>query len=549
MRKLLLGFLWLWAATATGQVSDATLVTQSNQVKNETVAAANTATRVGTLFLNLTNSKGNKQEANTWSALQTFTAGAGNAGLRLGTKSGADPTGSTGQMYFNTTSTQFRFYDGTWRYPTLNDGLNDNRILIASSNRATDDADLTFTGGDKLNATKFLGGSGTAITTADASTIIYAGSAASGNIIAQAVNVRQSVATTGVIFGDYVKSYSDHPSGTINQLLAIQGNAENAGAGTVTSARGILGGTLTTNGPITTAIGVKAEGVFIAGSGAVTTSIALDIIGATVGSGTVTNNYGLYQHGSTPLNVLEGKLGIGGSPSFPLDIQGSSAGTHVTRILNTSTGNASVQLQRTGGTTSTWEMVIPSATTNLVLYSGSNLFTFTTAGLLTGTSFQATGLTSTRVPIAGASGLIGDDADLTFTGGNTLNATNLQISQGAVTSGYYTPTNPGTANTNVDAVSLVDLQYIRVGNVATVSGSVDVDATAGGGTATVIDLTLAFASNLFGANQLAGSGVLPGSGIAVAVYADTTNDHALLRWLSQSTSNQTITFSFTYYIQ
>jgi hypothetical protein len=38
-------------------------------------------------------------------------------------------------------------------------------------------------------------------------------------------------------------------------------------------------------------------------------------------------------------------------------------------------------------------------------------------------SLADSGLTSGRVPIAGAGGLIGDDADLTFTGGNTLTAT------------------------------------------------------------------------------------------------------------------------------
>jgi hypothetical protein len=38
-------------------------------------------------------------------------------------------------------------------------------------------------------------------------------------------------------------------------------------------------------------------------------------------------------------------------------------------------------------------------------------------------TLAASGLTSGRIPIAGAGGLLGDDADLTFTGGNTLTAT------------------------------------------------------------------------------------------------------------------------------
>lgn len=64
--------------------------------------------------------------------------------------------------------------------------------------------------------------------------------------------------------------------------------------------------------------------------------------------------------------------------------------------------------------------------------------TLTAAKLSTG-QLTDSGLTSGRIPIAGVGGLIGDDADLTFSGGNTLNATNAVVSTGltnsALTSG------------------------------------------------------------------------------------------------------------------
>lgn len=202
-------------------------------------------------------------------------------------------------------------------------GSDDHRSLVNDLNASVPflaNTSNTFTGTQVF-------GSGTPITSGLSSTVIYSGSAASGNKIAQAVNVRQSVASTGVHFGDYVKAYSDHTTGTVNQLLAIQGNAENANAGTVTNARGVLGGTTTTNGPVTNAIGVKAEGIFISGNAAVTNSYGLHVSGATIGSGSVTNNFGIFQSGSTVVNEFEGTTQLNQVPLSPGGVVYSSTYT------------------------------------------------------------------------------------------------------------------------------------------------------------------------------------------------------------------------------
>lgn len=437
MRYLIFLTLFLASLATFGQVSDATGTATAESIRTATTAGSNTAAIVGGNIKNLWLSKGNKQEANTWTEMQTFTGSATRGGLRFGNYTANPSTPQAGETYYNTTTGYFAGYQGAWRYFLMGDAAAAATGAVPYStavNRFTTDADMTFTGGNQLNVTKFLGGAGTAITSANASTIVYAGSAASGNIIAQAVNVRQSVASTGVHFGDYVKAYADHTSGTVNQLLAIQGNAENNNAGTVTNARGVLGGTLTTNGPITNAIGVKAEGVFIAGSGTVTNSYGLHVSGATVGSGTVTNDYGVYQSGSGVTNVFEGTTQIN------------------------------------------------------------------------------------QIPLSAA---------------------------GVLHYGTYTPTI--TAIANIDATTAFSCTYTRVGNMVTIIGQIDADATAAGSTTTRVRLSLPVSSNFANANEAGGAGNRPGSNPGdVGAYADSTNDEVILHWLSTGTGNQTITFMFGY---
>jgi hypothetical protein len=70
-------------------------------------------------------------------------------------------------------------------------------------------------------------------------------------------------------------------------------------------------------------------------------------------------------------------------------------------------------------------------------FTGGNTLNATNATVATALTNSA--LTSTRVPIIGTAGLFGDDADLTFTGGNTLNATNATVTT-ALTNSALTST-------------------------------------------------------------------------------------------------------------
>jgi hypothetical protein len=122
-------------------------------------------------------------------------------------------------------------------------------------------------------------------------------------------------------------------------------------------------------------------------------------------------------------------------------------------------------------------------------------------------------------------------------------------SDGNVFSGTYTPTL--TNVTNVSASTAVFCQYMRVGNVVTVSGRFDLTPTAANAD-TIMDISLPIASTFSAFNNCAGtSGVIAttvselqnGSGL---VYANTTDNRARFRCAPSATTNRSQIFHFTY---
>lgn len=111
-----------------------------------------------------------------------------------------------------------------------------------------------------------------------------------------------------------------------------------------------------------------------------------------------------------------------------------------------------------------------------------------------------------------------------------------------VTSGTYTPS--GTAVLNVDALTTYQCTYIRVGNIVTVAGKIDIDATAA--STAKVRITLPVSSNL--ANNYDLSGTItnvfePTSGY---ILADTTNNEAQIEINPSGTINQGFRFVFMY---
>lgn len=122
----------------------------------------------------------------------------------------------------------------------------------------------------------------------------------------------------------------------------------------------------------------------------------------------------------------------------------------------------------------------------------------------------------------------------------------LPIANGGGLSGVYTPTL--TNISNLDSSSAYESQYMRVGNVVTVSGKVDLDITTSG-VSTQMRISLPIASNFTAGQNCAGSinpSAISGSG---AITADTTNDTAYVEFIAPaSTSIAGWFFIFTYRI-
>lgn len=114
-----------------------------------------------------------------------------------------------------------------------------------------------------------------------------------------------------------------------------------------------------------------------------------------------------------------------------------------------------------------------------------------------------------------------------------------------MSSGTYTPTL--TNVTNISASTAYACQYMRVGNVCTVSGKVDIDPTAAG--AIELGMSLPIASNLAAQEQCAGTVVgVTALDDALWVEGDATNNRAAIKCTAIGVANHSNYFTFTYLI-
>jgi hypothetical protein len=146
---------------------------------------------------------------------------------------------------------------------------------------------------------------------------------------------------------------------------------------------------------------------------------------------------------------------------------------------------------------------------------------------------------------------IASDGVVTMATGSGLSisataVTSPAATDGNVFSGTYTPTLTNT--TNIAASTAAVCQYMRVGSVVTVSGTVAIDPTAAG--QIVLGMSLPIASALTAATQCGGT--FAGSGVTTvnigSIVADATNDRATFDGVVADTANRTYAFTFTYRI-
>jgi len=116
---------------------------------------------------------------------------------------------------------------------------------------------------------------------------------------------------------------------------------------------------------------------------------------------------------------------------------------------------------------------------------------------------------------------------------------------------------PSTASTylpaltnvaNLSASTAFTCQYMRVGNVVTVSGRVTIDPTLAA-TSTQLGISLPIASIFNAAEQVGGVAFAPGiAAQGAAILADIVNNRAQMQWISTDVTNQDMFFTFTYII-
>lgn len=147
------------------------------------------------------------------------------------------------------------------------------------------------------------------------------------------------------------------------------------------------------------------------------------------------------------------------------------------------------------------------------------------------------------------------DEKLRVTSDGRIYGTALHNNAGAITgttnqyvaSGTYTP--DLTNVSNLDGSTAYTCQWMRVGNVVTVSGKVDIDPTTAAALNLGISLPIASDLSSVDGEQCAGAGnTSAASAVAGAIYGDSTNDRANLSYVAVTTGEHSVFFTFTYLV-
>jgi len=185
-----------------------------------------------------------------------------------------------------------------------------------------------------------------------------------------------------------------------------------------------------------------------------------------------------------------------------------------------------------------------------IIAEASGTWTSTTSpSLLRLQTSGATGSTVTRILIDKDAVSIGADTGFSISETTATTAALANAYIGNVSSGTYLPTI--TNSTNVAASTRSDCQFMRVGNMVTVSGQITIDVTTTA-TDSVLLMTLPIASTFTASRQCGGTGASSSAGVygteTIAIMGNVAGGSAEFRLRPTSIANLDYRFSFTYQV-
>ena len=356
--------------------------------------------------------------------------------------------------------------------------------------------------------------------------------------------------STATLYGGVYLGYSAGYAGTdLSGTVAI-GQAAAYAAGTLKEA--IMIGTVAGQGAISAnnGIGIGYQALF----GAIGADNAI-FLGATaghnalnatytigIGSGAGRNAQGSVESIYIGRNAGYNAVSTGVTGDFNLGL-----GTDTLKALTTGAGNIALGY-KVGDT-------ITTGSKNVAIGYDIDYQSNTADGQLTiQNAIFGTGNTGTGTTVStGKIGIftVAPTCALDVTGGIATSRTTVTApatTDGNIFSGTYTPTLTGV--TNVTSSTAYVCQYMRVGNVVTVSGKIEVTPTLNNAQ-TTIGISLPIASNFANSGECGGSSHTVANttaGHGAAIYADATNDRAEMDYFETHGVSDTFAFSFTYQI-
>lgn len=246
----------------------------------------------------------------------------------------------------------------------------------------------------------------------------------------------------------------------------------------------------------------------------------------------------------------EVRMNVAGSNNLTVPLNSSVAFPTGTLIVLTQYGAGTTTVVATGGVTinsSAGNLLSPGQYSPMILRKiGTDEWYLWNGASASTAAFTRTNGTYITTTLGGSpSGALNTAVDITveLTGVVPLTLGGTGASSATQT---YTPTLTNTANVAASTARLCT--YMRVGNVVTVSGQLDIDPTTTA-TLTTLGISLPIASDFTTAFQLGGTAAAIGVADAAAgIQADATNNRATLQYVCTDVTNHTMTFTFTYQV-